>query len=147
MKDSVSGFNDLQARQAALIRTAGDLGDAIIGGTEYDRYAQTRIVASYGFIQITHYTASEPPVLNGFSKTAADHPPELLNEEFYGMPAYTQLLTRHLSRIIGSNFPEYSWNDGYEKTWFKVLDKYNQGEGRYEHGTIYRSRLYPPRSN
>lgn len=147
MKDSVSGLSDLNARRASLTRTAVDFGNGIVGGPEYDRRAQTRIVASYGFIQITHYTASEPPVLNGFTKTAEDHPPELLNEEFYGMPAYTQLLQKHLRKIIGTNLPEYNWNDGYEKTWTKTLHEYNSKEKRYEYGVVHRARKYTPRSN
>jgi hypothetical protein len=141
MRDSVAGFSDGDAKRAGLIRSAVDLGEGLVGESQYDRYAQTRIVASYGFLQITHYTATDNS-LNGFVRTAGNRPPELLNEESFGLPAYTQLML-----IFLGNASEANWGEGYEKGWFRALDRYNHGEPRYEHAVFYRLRLYPPIGN
>ena len=87
-RDSVVGFSREQQKEAALIRTRGDLIDGTANAS-YNISAQTRIVASYGFLQITDYTATDL-TLNGYTKTAVDKLPENLNDQSVLMLAYVQ---------------------------------------------------------
>jgi hypothetical protein len=90
----------------------------------FDIAAQTRIVASYGLLQMTHYTATDKK-LNGFLKTASDKLPENLNDHEELMPAYVQFTQYNIKKVLGDSPPISNWTDGYEATWLKIAGWYN----------------------
>jgi hypothetical protein len=128
----------------ALDSTAEQLERGAVGEKKYDRTAQTRIMASYGFVQLTHYTATDKN-LNGFGRRVTDHNPELLNEQQYCMPAYTQRLNRELPKVIGTSMPEGNWRRGYFGSWLVVLGCYNPYENGYPNAVMDRSTKYYPK--
>lgn len=118
----------------------GDFGDKA-----YDSTAQTRIMASYGFLQLTHYNTTDL-TLFGFTKTSASQPPEFLNDQSYNFPAYGERMTKKLKDEIGDALPPSQWKSGYEKTWLNVLETYNPGETGYNAAVFQASGNYKPSS-
>jgi hypothetical protein len=131
-----NNFNRAVADLAERCRTGGF--------NELNRPAQTRIMSSYGFLQQTHYNAAEPGhQFGGFTRTAADHPPELLNEQNYNMPTYFERMDYYTSNnrinLIGNN-----WNEGYERRWESALSFYNSGESGYQTAVLRNSLMFLP---
>ncbi len=140
-RDSVEGIGEM-AKAAARTRTRDDLINGIID-KDHNLIAQTRIMSSYGMIQMTHYTATDSS-LNGFGKTIYCKNPEDLNDHHEVMPAYTQWFMRKLTGILGAPLPQCTWNAGYEETWVRALRKYNRDRKVYTAHVMKYSRYYPP---
>jgi hypothetical protein len=91
--------------------------------------AQTRIMASYGLLQLMYYFAlSEDNYPHDRQSTALDqrlNPPERLNSiEHYYIPfAVHHLKTKFALFEVFSR--KRDWTDGFEKTWRKTLNAYN----------------------
>ncbi|MDI6765499.1 MAG: hypothetical protein QME52_01535 [Bacteroidota bacterium] len=137
--------DDIALQNEALSKAVQLLSDGIIGKKEYDWYAQTRIIASYGFLQLTHYNATDLN-LNGFTKTSSTQPPEYLNEVSYGFPAYGERMYKHnqIKQIVWNGLQVNNWPLGYEKTWESALNWYNHGEPNYEVDVMNNAKNYLP---
>lgn len=129
----------------SLAVTMNAFRQGLFGRTEYNQIAQTRIMASYGFLQLTHYNATDLN-LYGFTKTSTSQPPELLNDQSYNFPAYAARMLIKLNLVIGRGLPQSNWANGYEKTWLEVLKTYNPGEKNYGIDVLSNSRNYLPTS-
>jgi len=127
----------------SLEMTMDSLRNKACGRSEYDTIAQTRIMASYGFLQLTHYNTTDLN-LYGFTKTSTTQPPEFLNDEAYNFPAYGERMIYYLKKKIGNDLPTNSWSKGYEKTWLDVLDTYNPAEPDYEKDVMNYAKDYLP---
>jgi hypothetical protein len=125
----------------------------------YDQVAQTRISASYGFVQMMYTTAVGSKFEytgNIYASTGTMYmdknnsstPPELLNEYSILFPRYVDYTLRHLCKTLDKkkieNVPESNWNGGYEKVWTKVFQKYNSGEVGYGKKVVNFSKKYTP---
>lgn len=105
-----------------------------------DKYAQTRIIASYGMLQQTYYDAATgKETLAGFKLSNSSQPPEFLNEKDYSLKSYTERIGRRTKNRAGNN-----WNEGYEKGWEKILDNYNHYEANYEKDVLNNSKSFLP---
>ncbi|MGA3286544.1 MAG: hypothetical protein ABSD46_03865 [Bacteroidota bacterium] len=115
-------------------------------GKNYDNFAQTRIVTSYGLIQMMYTTA----VIDTFKETGSRYstpgsvfmdryentlPPEMLNEYDYLFPRYVDFTLQHLRASLGgvSSIPTHEWPGGFESIWTTTIQKHNPGEkDKYE---------------
>lgn len=141
---SGAGYDAGQARDAARTRTIDELIINADSQEGYWRIAQTRIMASYGFLQITHYNATDWN-LGGFGKKVANRNPELLNEYEYGFPAYVDRMAHTLNDAFGGPPPDHDWPWGYENGWFVALSTYNKKEPNYVDRVFELSENYEPR--
>jgi hypothetical protein len=91
--------------------------------------AQTRIMASYGLLQLVYYYAlSEDNYPHDRQSTLVNqrlNPPERLNdsEHYYFSYAVHHLKTKFALSEVFSN--ESNWEDGFETTWRLTLNAYN----------------------
>ncbi|MHB1686685.1 MAG: hypothetical protein ACYCVH_04835 [Ignavibacteriaceae bacterium] len=127
----------------SLKTTMNSFRDKLFGRMQYDWIAQTRIMASYGFLQLTHYNTTDLNLF-GFTKASATQPPEFLNDESYNFPAYSERMIIKLKLKIGSSLPESNWTSGYEQTWLYVLMTYNPEEKNYGNNVLTNSQKYLP---
>jgi hypothetical protein len=91
-------------------------------------YAQTRKVASYGFLQLLYTTAYQMGYNNGVSVSSA-LPPENLNDDATFIPFYQSFTISKLSKVLQINvgsIPDHDWAKGWEGTWKLMLPYYNQ---------------------
>jgi hypothetical protein len=154
-----TNFNELSKRRPkptrrvledeSLSLTMESLRNKEIGKSEYDWYAQTRIMASYGFLQLTHYNATdgdEGRGLYGFTKTSTTQPPELLNEVDYNFSAYGERMykDKNTKKKVWNGLSDQNWPNGYEQTWLNALDWYNHGERDYEKDVMKNAKNYLP---
>ncbi len=180
--DSIMGFKDLtdklrkiklyyqreealeldDARKAAydsLGREIKDTSDDI--GKEYNIIAQTRIVSSYGFVQMMYTTAFGTSfgveTNNRYGTTGTIYMarmdstlyPEKLNEIDYAMPRYCDFLLTKLNSLFPSLIPESQWSttnncNGFEACWKKAIQKYNPRDVTYSTGVMNNSKNYLP---
>ncbi len=157
-----AGFSPVDARNAAHTRLRRDLTDGSLG-EKYLRIAQTRTATSYGFIQILYLTAVD----NAFSEThsrygadgmyymirsAESPPPEKLNELDWLLPRYCDFILKKLV-VTQRNLRRYragvtvsngQWALGFDETWQRALQRYNNGEPNYGRSVMEYSRLYAP---
>ncbi len=118
-------LQDKDVRNLSLDIVLNDLlgGDLSL---RYDLPAQSRIMSSYGFIQLTHYTVTDMPHGNsGFTKTSSNKLPEYLNDQSNSMPIYVNKTNTVISRVLGNNPAPSNWSDGFEATWFEIAGWYN----------------------
>ena len=127
----------------SLMMTMDSFRDIVFGKGEYDSVAQTRIMASYGFLQLTHYNATDLNMY-GFTKTSSTQPPEFLNDESYNFRAYSERMIKKLKLIIGTSLLSSNWTQGYEEIWSSVLKTYNPGEMNYNIAVLKNSQNYLP---
>ena len=91
-------------------------------------YAQTRKVASYGFLQLLYTTAYKMGYNKGVSVSSA-LPPENLNDDATFIPFYQSFTISKLSKVLQINvgsIPDHDWAKGWEGTWKLMLPYYNQ---------------------
>lgn len=137
---------ELQDVENPFNQALDDLINQIRNGSfqALNRIAQTRIVASYGFLQQTFYDAVDPnKQFYGFTRTASDHPPELLNQQNYLMAVYVERLEWHTNRS-GIELSGYNWDEGYEERWHRSLTSYNPGDANYHTNVMSNSLEFLP---
>jgi len=111
------------------------------GGFE-NHIAQTRIIASYGKLQLVYYngiTEASRGYPNDFQTTPISerhNPPERLNntEHYYFSFALRHLIAKFWSPNRWNFYQEGNWTEGYERTWRKVLNNYNGNLSGYGSG-------------
>jgi hypothetical protein len=102
---------------------------------KYNIYAQTRKVASYGFLQLLYTTAYNMGYNKGVSVSSA-LPPENLNDDATFIPFYKGFTISNLSKVLHTNagsIPDHDWSLGWEETWKSTLAEYN--------GSIYSNKV------
>jgi len=119
-------------------------------GKKFNDYAQTRVVTSYGLIQMMYTTAVTTP----FSETGSEYGnpgsfymnrsqsslyPEMLNEYEWFFPRYVDLTLKNLRKTLGdvNILPDNNWTDGYESVWIYTLQRYNPGDTNNEKDPLY----------
>lgn len=125
-----------------LTNMATDSLKIFINSKEFEdseKYAQTRIMSSYGMLQQTFYNAHDSKLV-GFSVSNQEQSPELLNEINFSLKAYKENMTKLLEKRSNN-----SWAEGYEMGWGNILDRYNKGETNYELDVLENSKLYLPK--
>jgi hypothetical protein len=113
--------------------------EAYNGGME-GKVAQTRIMASYGILQLVYYYCSSEV----YPKDT-DHRPEDLNDHSVGFGAGVSHFRgvfddRHM---LDKHFTDSTWPDGLEKTYFAALTLYNHSKS-YRTDVVNRVRTYMP---
>jgi hypothetical protein len=102
-------------------------------------WAQTRLEASYGYLQLVYMTAVDPKSKIFYNKdrdiTKGTPPgdfdrPEDLNYHVLLLPLYNKFTINNLKNALNGNTGEwgYKWTDGFEGTWKKALKIYNKNE-------------------
>jgi hypothetical protein len=142
---SNNNISDADARNEAHNKLKGEIQDPDNEefGEDFDDLAQTRIVTSYGLVQMMYTTA----VSTTFKETgswygvpgsvfmdryAGTLPSEKLNEYEYSFPRYVDWTLQHLRKTLGvgqeEGLPDHNWSDGYESIWVYTMQKHNAGE-------------------
>ncbi|MGD1044782.1 MAG: hypothetical protein ABR936_05580 [Bacteroidota bacterium] len=144
-------------------------------GKGFDRLAQTRIVTSYGFIQMMYTTAITDGKFNAetegrygptdtqyMDKTNSSKYPEMLNEQNILMPRYCDFLLGKLHLLFNSSIPESQWKitnrkikingkictfncNGFEECWKNAIQLYNFYEPGYGNDVWNRAQNYLPK--
>ncbi|MDD8017946.1 MAG: hypothetical protein PHP42_06205 [Bacteroidota bacterium] len=127
----------------------------------FNQASQTRVVASYGFIQMMYTTAvvdkfEETGNLYGNAGTtymkrdSSSQQPELLNEYAFAFPQYVDFTLKNLRSALKKKklqtLPENNWDDGFEKVWCKTFQLHNKWRKNYGNEVISKSVNYEPRS-
>lgn len=106
------------------------------GGFE-NHTAQTRIVASYGKLQLVYfdgiYENRYPNDLQTTSIPERLYTPERLNntEHYYFSFSVKHLISKFNSPNHWNFYQEANWAEGFERTWRKVLNNYNGNDAEY----------------
>jgi hypothetical protein len=113
--------------------------------------AQTRVAASYGFLQTLYTTAND----EGYPRNSETSRPEDIQLEEKNFRYGTDYLEDQLTDLLceGGSSWDNSWSRGFEETWRLALNMYHGpkcGERRqldkYGQICLERSILYPPLS-
>jgi hypothetical protein len=124
-----------KAKDVAHAYVKGLITDAMkYPGKGFDRLAQTRIVSSYGFIQLLYTMAITdgkfyketdnryfPTGTQYMDKTNVSKYPEMLNEQDISMPRYSDRLLRNLNFLFPGRIPQSEWRG-------KRVEKNDEGE-------------------
>jgi hypothetical protein len=149
----------------------------ILDGTydrDFSKIAQTRKVASYGYVQMMYITAvdfswKETGSTYGtigrayVDKRDATQYPEKLNEQDFLFPRYsdftlfdlrvaiTEAIRGHkiepkkrFSTQLVEKLPEANWPTGFEQVWARTMQRHNYYEGGYSEAVMLNSKKYLP---
>lgn len=109
------------AKQKAIDSLRIEIRDGLLD-TLFLEYAQTRKVASYGFLQILGIT---PPDKGYYSKNDPTKSPEKINDQDILMPMYIWLIKKNLKTSMNDEEPINNWPRGYEAELTRSLFYYN----------------------
>ncbi len=135
--DTLSAFPQADGRLSQYLR------GTYMGGFE-NRVAQTRIVASYGLLQLIYYCAisDDGYPFDQHSTPVSDrlNPPERLNRSEHFCMEFS---LRHLKMKFELHerfYSEGNWTEGFERSWRIALNAYNgnrsqSGVGRCPNGS------------
>lgn len=129
---------DKEKSKKILDNSIDSLKKYILNGKAGDIYgsiAQTRIVASYGFLNHTFYATTDGNNNTGFSefsKTNVDLPPEYLNDMKYFFPVYNEKMYWFMEHKGIQNPKSNCWENGFENAWKKTVHWHNPKEEDYE---------------
>ncbi|MGA3287427.1 MAG: hypothetical protein ABSD46_08370, partial [Bacteroidota bacterium] len=93
------------------------------GGME-NKVAQTRIMASYGLLQLVYYSADT----RDYPKYNSQYIPEDINDYSKGIDAGIKHFIRGMNVVLDNNFENDTWQNGLESKYFEGLLIYNRNE-------------------
>jgi hypothetical protein len=150
------GMTDGQAKDSAKIKTQQryllylrkDYGGIGMGSL----YAQTRIVASYGLMQLTYYGGVSSYKKN-WNLNYPDNDINYLPENLNIIPINVEFGTKHflgkmrfaLGSIGYHNEDTWDKNHGFELTYWKGLSLYNNGNSSYPNPIFKNAKNYIPK--
>lgn len=128
------------AKQKAIDTLKTEVRDGLYDSL-YLEYAQTRKIASYGFLQILGIT----PIDKGYYlKTDPSKPPEKINEQDILMPMYVWLIKKNLKTSMNNEEPINNWPRGYEAELTRSFFYYN-GSKNYAKEVYTNSKSFKPK--
>jgi hypothetical protein len=145
-----SGYTEMKAETDAKQLADDSLSNYLRfiyrNGSMDSLIAQTRIVASYGLIQLIYYYAS----IEDDYKIDDLHLPETINVTDTSLTYGLQhLVTRFSENKIKQNFYDSSiWKYGFEETFRRALNRYhgdNAIKGSYGQAVLRNALNYPPK--
>jgi hypothetical protein len=95
------------------------------GGME-KMIAQTRIMASYGLLQLVYYYADT----GVYPKNSNQYRPEDINDHSIGFGSGVKHFKKKLNspKVLNGHFDDSTWQNGFEKNYFEALKQYNKND-------------------
>ena len=156
--DNATEIDSITLARAARTRLSSELLEGALR-QDYLEIAQTRIMSSYGFVQMLYRTATRDafeetnnlygsPGSTYLDRGTIVQMPELLNEYEFLFPRYVDFTLKHLRRSLNTPkpgfLPGFNWTGGYEKVWTATFQKHNKGEPGYGQAVLANGKSYLP---
>jgi hypothetical protein len=89
-----------------------------------NKVAQTRIMASYGLLQLVYFYADT----RDYPKNNTQYLPEDINDNSKGLEAGIKHFKRKLNEVLKNKFDNPTWESGLEKAYYDALILYNTSD-------------------